>query len=159
LLFAGEKVQSILGRIVLIVWFFVVLIITSSYTANLTSILTIEQLRPTVNGIGGLITSDDPIGYQSGSFVRDYLLELNVAKERLVPLNTLQNYRNALLNGPQRGGVAAVVDEKPYADLFITQRCEFKASGQEFSKGDWGFVSSDNPFLLSKRKIVVKWIA
>ncbi|XP_057845275.2 glutamate receptor 3.3 isoform X2 [Cryptomeria japonica] len=135
-----EKVKSVLGRMVLIVWFFVVLIITSSYTANLTSILTIEQLRPTVNGIGGLITSDDPIGYQSGSFVRDYLLELNVAKERLVPLNTLQNYRNALLSGPQRGGVAAIVEEKPYADLFISQRCEFKTSGAEFSKGDWGFV-------------------
>ncbi|KAH9307568.1 hypothetical protein KI387_035479 [Taxus chinensis] len=134
-----ERVKSILGRAVLIVWFFVVLIITSSYTANLTSILTIEQLRPMIDDIGGLIESGDPIGYQSGSFVRDYLLELNVAKERLVPLNTLHNYATALLNGPQRGGVAAIVDELPEAMLFTSQRCEFQISGQEFSHGYWGF--------------------
>ncbi|KAH9307571.1 hypothetical protein KI387_035482 [Taxus chinensis] len=134
-----EKVKSILGRAVLIICFFLVLIITSSYTANLTSILTIEQLMPPVDGIGGLITSEVIIGYQSGSFVRDYLLELNVAKERLVPLNTLDNYTTALFNGPQRGGVGAIVEERPNVDLLLSQRCEFMISGQEFSKGDWGF--------------------
>ena len=85
----GENVKSTLGRAVLVIWLFVVLIITSSYTASLTSILTVEQLSPTIRGISGLIASDVPIGYQRGSFVEDYLLQLNVAKGRLVPLDTL----------------------------------------------------------------------
>lgn len=45
---AGEKIKSTLGRAVLIIWLFVVLIVTSSYTASLTSILTVQQLFPTI---------------------------------------------------------------------------------------------------------------
>eukprot|EP01018_Ginkgo_biloba_P019924 Gb_06330 [translate_table: standard] len=134
-----EKVTSIFGRIVLIVWFFVVLIITSSYTASLTSILTIQQLRPAIEGISGLITSDVRIGYQSGSYVKDYLLELGIAKERLIPLNTLSNFSTALSNGLQRGGVGAIVDELPDIQLLLSRTCKFEISGQEFSKGSWGF--------------------
>ncbi|KAJ4831370.1 hypothetical protein Tsubulata_021667 [Turnera subulata] len=43
-----EKVVSNLGRTVVIIWFFVVLILTQSYTASLTSLLTVQNLQPTV---------------------------------------------------------------------------------------------------------------
>jgi glutamate receptor, ionotropic, plant len=42
LLFAEEKLESNLSRFVVIIWVFVVLILTSSYTASLTSMLTVE---------------------------------------------------------------------------------------------------------------------
>ncbi|MBA0848200.1 hypothetical protein Goshw_029625, partial [Gossypium schwendimanii] len=42
-----EKVVSNLGRFVVIIWCFVVLVLTQSYTASLTSLLTVEQLQPT----------------------------------------------------------------------------------------------------------------
>ena len=137
----GEKVKSTLGRAVLIIWLFVVLIITSSYTASLTSILTVEKLSPTFHSFAGLIESNDPIGYQGGSFVEDYLLQLNIAKERLVPLGPLSSYANALRKGPQNGGVSAIVDELPYLQLFLASECGFTMIGQEFTKGGWGFVS------------------
>jgi Ligand-gated ion channel len=53
----------VLGRFVLIMWLFVVLIITSSYTASLTSILTVQQLSSGIKGLDSLIASRDPIGY------------------------------------------------------------------------------------------------
>lgn len=59
----GEKTVSGLGRFVLIVWLFVVLIVTSSYTASLTSILTVQQLSFGIKGLDSLIASRDPIGY------------------------------------------------------------------------------------------------
>jgi ionotropic glutamate receptor len=74
LFYAEEKIVSTLGRLVLIIWLFVVLILNSSYTASLTSILTVEQLSYSIKGIESLITSNDPIGYQRGSFAENYLI-------------------------------------------------------------------------------------
>ena len=137
----GERVNSTLGRAVLIIWLFVVLIIISSYTASLTSILTVQQLMPTIQGISSLLASSVPIGYQTGSFVRDYLLQLNVAEERLVPLDSLSAFSTALTKGPNHGGVGAIVDELPYVQLFLASECAFTIAGQEFTKSGWGFVS------------------
>ncbi|KAI7984630.1 Glutamate receptor 1.3 [Camellia lanceoleosa] len=45
-----ERLFSNLSRFVVIFWLFVVLILTSSYTATLTSLLTVEQIRLASNG-------------------------------------------------------------------------------------------------------------
>lgn len=139
----GENTVSTLGRGVLIVWLFVVLIINSSYTASLTSILTVQQLSSPIKGIETLMKTDAPIGYQEGSFARNYLIEeLGIDEKRLVPLVMPEDYVKALKDGPRGGGVAAVVDERPYIELFLSSRCEFSIVGQEFTKNGWGFVSA-----------------
>ncbi|XP_065854717.1 glutamate receptor 3.2 isoform X2 [Euphorbia lathyris] len=131
-----ENTVSTLGRLVLIIWLFVVLIINSSYTASLTSILTVQQLSSPIKSIDSLVTTDERIGYQVGSFAENYLNEeLNVAKSRLVALGSPEEYASALANGT----VAAVVDEQPYVDLFLSEHCEFSIRGQEFTKSGWGF--------------------
>ncbi|XWS33968.1 hypothetical protein CRYUN_Cryun22dG0127900 [Craigia yunnanensis] len=135
-----ERTLSTLGRIVLIIWLFIVLILNSSYTASLTSILTVEQLSSPVKGIESLISTGDPIGYQRGSFAENYLSEeLSIPRSRLVPLNSADDYAKALKDGPKRGGVAAVIDERAYMELFLTTQCEFSIVGSEFSKMGWGF--------------------
>ncbi|EOA25081.1 hypothetical protein CARUB_v10018389mg [Capsella rubella] len=140
-----ETTTSNLGRIVLIIWLFVVLIINSSYTASLTSILTVHQLSSPIKGIETLQTNHDPIGYPQGSFVRDYLVhELNIHESRLVPLRSPEEYDKALRDGPGKGGVAAVVDERAYIELFLSNRCEFGIVGQEFTKNGWGFAFPRN---------------
>ncbi|KAK9670496.1 hypothetical protein RND81_13G205200 [Saponaria officinalis] len=137
-----ESIVSTLGRIVLIVWLFVVLIINSSYTASLTSILTVQQLSSPVKGIQSLVESNLPIGYRQGSFVHDYLkTELGVPESRLVSLKSENESAEALRKGPKNGGVAAIVNKKPYMELFLSTRCEFSIVGQEFTKNGWGFVS------------------
>ncbi|KAK0570683.1 hypothetical protein LWI29_005006 [Acer saccharum] len=62
-----ERVISNLGRFVVIVWYFVVLILTQSYTASLTSHLTVQQLKPTITGVHELINRGENVGYQKGS--------------------------------------------------------------------------------------------
>ena len=132
-----------LGRFVLIIWLFVVLIINSSYTASLTSILTVQQLTSRIEGIDSLAAGNEPIGVQDGSFARNYLIdELNIAESRLVILKSQEEYSTFLKLGPNRGGVAAIVDELPYIELFLSASdCAFKIVGQEFTKSGWGFVS------------------
>ncbi|KAH7519812.1 hypothetical protein FEM48_Zijuj08G0076900 [Ziziphus jujuba var. spinosa] len=154
-----ENTVSTLGRIVLIIWLFVVLIINSSYTASLTSILTVQQLASPIKGIESLVASTDPIGYQQGSFARNYLIEeLSIQESRLVPLKTPEDYAQALKDGPhKKGGVAAVVDERAYVELFLSTRCEFSIIGQEFTKAGWGFAfPRDSPLAVDMSTAILK---
>ncbi|KAB2602536.1 glutamate receptor 3.2-like [Pyrus ussuriensis x Pyrus communis] len=131
-----ENIVSTLGRTVLIIWLFVVLVINSSYTASLTSMLTIQQLSSPITGIDTLITSTEPIGFQIGSFAQSYLVEqLNIPKSRLVPLGSPEAYATALKDKT----VAAVVDERAYIELFLSENCKFSIRGSEFTKSGWGF--------------------
>ncbi|XP_057858423.1 glutamate receptor 3.2 isoform X2 [Cryptomeria japonica] len=142
-----EQIVSSLARMVLIIWLFVVLIINSSYTASLTSILTVQQLSPTIKGIDDLISDNLPIGYLNGSFVRNYLSgELSIAQSRLIAFDSPESYSNALLEGPSKGGVGAVVDELPPSQLLVADRCDLEIVGQSFTKSGWGFVfQKDSP--------------
>jgi glutamate receptor, ionotropic, plant len=138
----GENTVSTLGRFVLLIWLFVVLIINSSYTASLTSLLTVQELTSGIQGLDSLISSSNAIGYQVGSFSRNYLMkDLNIAKSRLVPLNSPSDYARALELGSGNGGVAAIIDELPYIEIFLSKYCKFKTVGQVFTKNGWGFVS------------------
>ncbi|KAL5198118.1 hypothetical protein ABZP36_001630 [Zizania latifolia] len=141
-----ENTVSTLGRLVLIIWLFVVLIINSSYTASLTSILTVQQLSTGIQGLDALIASPDPIGFQVGSFAKNYLMqELGVPESRLREL-AINEYASSLQLGPRNGGVAAIVDELPYIELFLSTNCQFRTVGQEFTKSGWGFAfQRDSP--------------
>lgn len=135
-----ENTASTLGRIVLLIWLFVVLIINSSYTASLTSILTVQQLSSPIKGINSLKKTNDRIGYQVGSFAERYLIdEIGIPESRLVALGTPDAYADALRKGSKNGGVAAIVDERPYIELFLSNQCKFRVVGTEFTKSGWGF--------------------
>ncbi|XP_030459567.1 glutamate receptor 3.7 [Syzygium oleosum] len=135
-----EDTVSPLGRMVMVVWLFLLMVITSSYTASLSSILTVQQLSSPITGIDSLIASNWPIGYQVGSFAHGYLEEsLYVSPSRLIPLGSPEEYERALRLGPSNGGVAAIVDEEPYVDLFLSKHTQFGIIGQAFTSGGWGF--------------------
>ena len=51
------------------------MILTQSYTASLTLMLTIQQLNPTIIDINELLKKGEHVGYQKGSFVREFLIE------------------------------------------------------------------------------------
>lgn len=127
----------------MVVWLFLLLVITSSYTASLSSILTVQKLSTSITGIDGLISSGLPIGYQVGSFAYSYMCDsMSVHPSRLISLSSPEEYESAMRRGPANGGVAAVVDEIPYVELFLSKRSDFGIVGQPFSRSGWGFVSS-----------------
>ncbi|CAA3025125.1 glutamate receptor [Olea europaea subsp. europaea] len=145
-----ENTVTTLGRLVLLLWLFVVLIINSSYTASLTSILTVQKLYSPVSGIESLKKGDEPIGYQVGSFAEHYLTEeIGISKSRLRALGSPEEYATALQRGPAKGGVVAVVDERPYVELFLSSQCKFRIVGQTFTKSGWGFAfPRDSPLAI-----------
>lgn len=132
--------MSTLGRGVLIIWLFVVLIIQSSYTASLTSILTVQQLDTSIRGVDDLKNSDYPVGFQVGSFAEGYMVkELNISQSRLRALGSPEEYAEALKQGPENGGVSAIVDERPYVELFLSTYCKVAVAGSDFTSRGWGF--------------------
>ncbi|XP_059449815.1 glutamate receptor 3.7 isoform X2 [Corylus avellana] len=135
-----ESTVSPLGRMVMVVWLFLLMVITASYTASLTSILTVQQLSSPITGIDSLIRSNWPIGYQEGSFAYSYLADgLYIPRSRLKSLGSPEAYERALRQGPTNGGVAAIIDELTYVELFLSKRTEFGIIGQPFTKSGWGF--------------------
>ncbi|KAM7519377.1 hypothetical protein LguiB_018339 [Lonicera macranthoides] len=136
-----QDTVSTLGRLVMMLWLFVVLIINSSYTASLSSILTTQQLTSHIGGIDNLKSSSYPIGVQDGSFAYDYLnQDLNIPQYRLKILKNQEDYVEALRRGPQDDGVAVIVDELPYVEMLLSSNnCEYRTVGQAFKKISWGF--------------------
>ena len=142
MLILEEKLESNLSRFVVIIWVFVVLILTSSYTASLTSMLTVQRLQPTVTSVQDLLRNGDCVGYQSGSTVKYWLEEMGFHKKDLLGYVTVEEYAEALQRGSGNGGVSAIVDEVPYLKIFLSKYCEgYTMVGPTYKLGGFGFVS------------------
>ncbi|KAL3329667.1 hypothetical protein AABB24_033828 [Solanum stoloniferum] len=135
-----ERIVSNLARFVLIIWFLVVLILTQSYTASLTSMLTVEKLQPTVKDVKELLKSKDYVGYQPGSFVVGLLRKMDFDEDRLKAYNTPEECVDLLAKGSSNGGIAAVFDEIPYVKLFLANYClKFTTIGPTYKTDGFGF--------------------
>eukprot|EP00268_Persea_americana_P036054 TRINITY_DN3554_c0_g1_i2.p1 TRINITY_DN3554_c0_g1~~TRINITY_DN3554_c0_g1_i2.p1 ORF type:complete len:906 (-),score=165.97 TRINITY_DN3554_c0_g1_i2:220-2937(-) len=154
----NQETLSTLGRFVMMVWLFLLMVITSSYTASLTSILTVEQLSSPITGIDSLIASSMRIGFQVGSFAESYLTEsLNIHQSRLVSLKNPEEYERQLQLGPENGGVAAIVDELPYVELFLANQSDFGIIGDMFTKNGWGFAfQRDSPLSVDMSTAILR---
>ncbi|WVZ73359.1 hypothetical protein U9M48_021674 [Paspalum notatum var. saurae] len=136
-----EKLESNLSRFVVIIWVFVVLILTSSYTASLTSMLTVQKLQPVVTDVRDLQRKGYHIGYQEGSFIKTSLLKMGFDEARMKSYSTAAEYADALSKGLANGGVAAVFDEIPYLKLFLSQYCDgYTMFGPVYKTDGFGFV-------------------
>ena len=134
------------ARFVLVVWLFLSYILMQSYTANLSSILTVGQLR---------VSTDIPpcAGYQENTFVIEILKKLRING---TSYSSMEDYDKALSLGCENGGVDAIFDEIPYMKLFLHKYgSKYKMVGSTYSTGGFGFVS----FLEHNSSIVkLKWI-
>ncbi|XP_076942421.1 glutamate receptor 2.7-like isoform X1 [Bidens hawaiensis] len=132
-----EKMISNLSRFVVIVWVFVVLVFQSSYTASLTSILTVEQLQPDFTDIHDLIRKGDNVGYKEGSFVKQMLKDMGFQENKLIGYG-LNEYDAALSSG----NVSAIFDELPYLKLFLSEYCnKYIMVGPTYKTAGFGFVT------------------
>ncbi|KAI7730978.1 hypothetical protein M8C21_006827 [Ambrosia artemisiifolia] len=137
-----EKIQSNHSKVVVMIWLFVVFILTSSYTASLTSILTVRMLEPAVRDIEWLRKTNAPVGCDPDSFVGKYLTDVlklknikNVSRQDEYP----ENFKN--------GNIRAAFLELPYQKYFLKEYCnEYTTVGPSYKFGGLGFVfPKDSP--------------
>ncbi|XP_062001244.1 glutamate receptor 2.1-like [Rosa rugosa] len=141
-----EKVVSNLTRFVMIIWIFVLLILTQSYTASLASLITVERLQPTVTTINDLLRKGDSVGYINTSYMYGLLKQAGFPDSKLMSFTTMDimdgdRIDGALSKGTAKGGIAAVIHEAPYVKLFVANYCsKYTMIGPVFKADGFGFV-------------------
>ena len=95
----GEKLSSNLSKFVAFVWLLVVLIMISSYTATLSSLLTVEQFE--------LASKGGTVGFHGGSFEAGLsgvtVSNLRFENYRHRPYFSYEDYAEALSKGGKHG--------------------------------------------------------
>ncbi|KAH7307765.1 hypothetical protein KP509_22G076700 [Ceratopteris richardii] len=122
--FRRDCIKSSLSKFVMMTWIIFILLVSASYVASLSSILTVNKRSPKNLEIQDLVNKS--VGYQYGSLVKEYLMDHNI--KCLFPVKNLSDYEKVLRNGT----VFAVVDEIPYISLFLAEQ---PASKCHFSVG------------------------
>ncbi|KAK7291903.1 hypothetical protein RIF29_07445 [Crotalaria pallida] len=146
-----EVVAKNCSRFVLMVWLLLAFVIMQSYTANLTSILTLDQLQPTHVSVDELREGGYYVGYPTESFVYDLLVQRwNFTPSKLRAYDNMTEYRNALIIGSQGGGVAAIFDEVPYLRIYLKNfGSDYKMTGPIYRTDGFGFAFPVNSNLTS----------
>ncbi|XXG61483.1 hypothetical protein AAC387_Pa05g0084 [Persea americana] len=144
----GEELRSNLSRATMVVWLFVALVLTQSYTANLTSMLTVRQLRPSVLDVETLRRSSAMVGCDHGSFAKSYL-------ENVLHFDSshIQTYKSgeAYSNDLRTGKIKAAFLELAFIKIFLeANRKGFVVTGPTFEIGGYGFVFSKGSPLVEK---------
>ncbi|KAL6975454.1 hypothetical protein U1Q18_024249 [Sarracenia purpurea var. burkii] len=123
----------------MVVWLFVAIVITQSYTASLTSMLTVQRLQPAIADVETLKSGNALVGNCKGSFVARYLVEvLGIKSSNIKNFTSPEEYARAL----RTGEVAATFLEVPLAKLFLAKYCRsFTMAGPTYKVGGFGFVS------------------
>ncbi|KAJ1384661.1 Ionotropic glutamate receptor, partial [Sesbania bispinosa] len=128
---------SNLTRVVMVSWLFLVLILNSSYTASLSSMLTVKQLRPNVTDIEWLRRNNVKIGCDGDSFVRSFLEKVERFKsENIINITDEYKFDDAFANN----SIAVAFLELPYEKVFISEYCRrYNGSTPRTRFGGLGF--------------------
>ncbi|KAL5715909.1 hypothetical protein ACHQM5_017668 [Ranunculus cassubicifolius] len=151
----GDKLHSNLSRITMLVWLFVAIIIIQSYTANLTSMLTIPRIESKGITVEHLRNSNAKVGCDGGSFVVRYLEEaLGIDPRNIIQFYSYTDYPQAL----EKGQIAAAFLEIPYIKVFLAKHCKgFALVGPVYKVGGFAFVfSKGSPILPDISKAVLE---
>nr|XP_017253603.1 PREDICTED: glutamate receptor 2.9-like [Daucus carota subsp. sativus] len=142
----GDQLHSNLPRMAAVIWLFVALVITSSYTASLTSLLTIQNLNPMVTNVETLRRTGAKVGCDGNSFVVKYLVDvLKFEPHNIEKIYSEDDYPKALKSGK----IAAAFLEVPYIKVLLATNCDGFMTGETFKVGGFGFVFPKAAPLLS----------
>ncbi|KAL9445389.1 hypothetical protein AB3S75_018393 [Citrus x aurantiifolia] len=139
------------SKFVLVIWLWLAFILMQSYTASLSSILTVDQLEPTFADLKKLRTESHFVGFQNGSFVEDFLVkQLNFSSNQTRPLINIGEYKEALSNGSRKGGVSAIFEEIPYIKVFLKKySSKYTTAGPIYRTDGLGFAFAKGSPLIS----------
>lgn len=136
--------KSNLARAVLAPWLFAILIVTSSFTASLSSMMTVSHLEPSVPDIQTLLGTNAIIGCNKNTFLVHYLVdELKFQPENIRVFDSIHDFPRAFENKE----IVASFTIAPHADVFLATYCKgYIKAGPTLKLGGLGFVSFSSHF-------------
>ncbi|XP_039169682.1 glutamate receptor 2.7 [Eucalyptus grandis] len=119
-----------------------------SYTASLTTMLTLQELKPTVTTMERLRISKARVGCDAVSFVCDYLKNtLHFSKDIIIGLRNSSRYGDQFASG----NIAALFLESPYERAFLAKYCYgYAVTHENYRFGGFGFVFPKSSSLAAK---------
>ncbi len=150
----GDKAPRTLGgRLVGLVWMFASIIIISSFTATMTTTLTVSRLESSIKGPKDL--ANKKVGSVANSTSAAYLKDQGIA---------VKNYPNVLaaLQGVAKGEVDAAVYDAPIMRYLAKSRLRGKVRvlSVTFERQDYGFALPNNSKLREEiNRILLKKIS
>ncbi|CAK9148177.1 unnamed protein product [Ilex paraguariensis] len=137
-----ERVQNSYTRVVVVVWLFVVLVLSSSYTASFSSMLTVQRLKPNITDIEWLQKNNATVGCDDDSFIKQYLQNvLQFNPQNIKGISSENDYITEFENG----NIIAAFLELPESKAFMNQFCKgytvvTPTNGITHRFGGFGFV-------------------
>ncbi|KAL8554344.1 hypothetical protein ACS0TY_002505 [Phlomoides rotata] len=117
--FPGEGVESNLVCLVLVTWAFVASLLNSTYTASLSSRLTVARLHPSVTNVTQLVKDGSYVGCQGGSFLVNYLKRLKFNESKIKEYESVDDIHSSL--GDK--SISAYCDVLPHIKHILSQSC------------------------------------
>lgn len=143
----GDKTpKTTLGRAISMVWMFVAISLISSFTATITSTLTVNQLEAKIKSVAELRKMKGNIGVPAHSGAESYLLKHQINPTTFV---TLEEGLDALNNGE----IVAFVHDKPIMRYIIKEKGmenSFDISQANFKQNYYSFFMPRNSKLYKK---------
>ncbi|OIT03776.1 PREDICTED: glutamate receptor 2.9-like [Nicotiana attenuata] len=131
-----ENIKSNYTKIVVVVWLFLVFVLTSSYTASLTSMLTVPRLEPSVKDINWIKRTNTTVGCDGDSFVKDYLRQV-LELQNIKNISNQEDYPKEF----ESGNIKAAFLEIPYQKVFLREHCnQYVVAGPNYRFGGLAFV-------------------
>ncbi|KAM7276874.1 hypothetical protein ACFE04_018740 [Oxalis oulophora] len=151
----GERMHNNLSRLPMVIWLFMALVITSSFTASLTSFLSAQPSDATNIDIEKLKSSGAKVGCDADSFVLNYLeVVFEFKKENIIQVHSEDDYPRLLKNG----SIVVAFLEVPYVQMLLAKNCVgFTTAKQIFKVGGFGFAfRKSSPYLSDISEAVLK---
>ncbi|KAK4577023.1 hypothetical protein RGQ29_027507 [Quercus rubra] len=119
-------------------WVLIVTINVNNGFVICASMLTFQQLEPTIADVEALQNSNAMVGHRNGSFVSEYLADvLHFKPDNIKAFTSPKDYAQALRSKE----IATAFLEYPLAKLFLAKYCKgFTLSGPTYKFGGFGFV-------------------
>ncbi|KAJ6419888.1 hypothetical protein OIU84_029915 [Salix udensis] len=132
----ADKSQS--SRLLLLPWFFLILIVTSTYTANLTSMLQAPPSTPSAVDLTLLRSTNAAIGYDGNSFTLWYLEKvLSFKAENIRRIASIDDFEKSLSSGL----IKAAFLFSPHAKILVAKYCKgLTMTGPTYNLSGFGFV-------------------
>lgn len=129
---------------VLAPWLVVILAVTATFTASLTSMMTLSQVHPSMLDIGTLHKMNATVGCNGNSFIVRYLTDvLDFRPENIKSIASIGDYPNAF----EKQHIAAAFFVVPHAKVFLTKYCKgYMTTGPVYKPSGFGFVCFSPPF-------------
>ncbi|XP_028760907.1 glutamate receptor 2.9, partial [Neltuma alba] len=100
--------------------------------------------------------NNQSVGYQNNSWVKELLIhQIGFDPTRLKPLESPEQYKEALSNEDKEKGIVAIFDETPYLMLMLSQCPSCKMTGPIYKTAGFAFAFPKNSTLVSKFSVAI----